>query len=182
MHQNQAIKVFGPACCFAFVHWSSLNWWTLVHRNYWRDLFILKHLFRDTLEDPNSPEESGGGNLKEESSSKGWSDQRETVDGELPLTFTDMVMVRNFSRKAKKIWKKLAMMIAAFYFSLHAFRCKCNWWLWKQFLLLSYHFILGQIISYFFTLQKVPKLMIVLCWDGKIHWNGYAIVNSWASP
>ena len=34
------------------------------------------------------------------------SDQRETVDGELPLTFSDTVMVRNFSRKAKKIWKK----------------------------------------------------------------------------
>jgi hypothetical protein len=36
----------------------------------------------------------------------GWSDQRETVDEELPLTFSDTVMVRNFSRKAKKIWKK----------------------------------------------------------------------------
>jgi hypothetical protein len=82
----------------------------LVHRNYWRDydtaLFILKHLFRDTPEDPNSPEESSGGNSKEESGSTGWSDQRETVDEELPLTFSDTVMVRNFSRKAKKIWKK----------------------------------------------------------------------------
>nr|XP_023882469.1 phospholipase SGR2 [Quercus suber]POF22783.1 phospholipase sgr2 [Quercus suber] len=80
------------------------------HTNYWRDhdtaLFILKHLYRDIPEDPNSPTESSGGNSKEESGSTGWSDQRETVDEELPLTFSDTVMVRNFSRKAKKIWKK----------------------------------------------------------------------------
>ncbi|KAL4594274.1 hypothetical protein ACB092_12G009000 [Castanea dentata] len=80
------------------------------HTNYWRDhdtaLFILKHLYRDIPEDPNSPAESSGGNSKEESSSTGWSDQRETVDEELPLTFSDTVMVRNFSRKAKKIWRK----------------------------------------------------------------------------
>ncbi|KAM4075704.1 hypothetical protein ACJW30_12G007500 [Castanea mollissima] len=80
------------------------------HTNYWRDhdtaLFILKHLYRDIPEDPNSPAESSGGNSKEESGSTGWSDQRETVDEELPLTFSDTVMVRNFSRKAKKIWRK----------------------------------------------------------------------------
>jgi hypothetical protein len=73
--------------------------------------FILKHLFRDTPKDPNSPEESTGGNSKEESGSTCWSvvwsNQRETVDEELPLTFSDTVMVRNFLRKAKKIWKKL---------------------------------------------------------------------------
>ncbi|KAL4594280.1 hypothetical protein ACB092_12G009400, partial [Castanea dentata] len=80
------------------------------HTNYWRDhdtaLFILKHLYRDIPEDPNSPAESSGGNSKEESGSTGWSDQRETVDEELPLKFSDTVMVRNFSRKAKKIWRK----------------------------------------------------------------------------
>ena len=73
--------------------------------------FILKHLFRDTPEDPNSPEESAGGNSKEESGSTCWSvvwsDQRETVDEELSLTFSDTAMVRKFSRKAKKIWKRL---------------------------------------------------------------------------
>ena len=82
----------------------------MVYRNYYRDhdtaLFILKHLYRDILEDPNSPTESSGGNSKEESGSTGWSDQRETVDEELPSTFSDMAMVRNFSRKAMKIWKK----------------------------------------------------------------------------
>ena len=74
--------------------------------------FILKHLFRDTPKDSNSPEKSAGGNSKEESGSIGWyvvvwSDQRETVDEELSLTFSDTAMVRKFSRKAKKIWKRL---------------------------------------------------------------------------
>ena len=62
---------------------------------------------RDIPKDPNSPTESScGGNSKEDGGSTGWSDQRETVDEELPLTFFDTVMVRNFSKKAKKIWKK----------------------------------------------------------------------------
>ncbi|XP_022718415.1 phospholipase SGR2 isoform X4 [Durio zibethinus] len=80
------------------------------HTNYWRDydtaLFILKHLYRDIPEDPNSPVESNRGSSKDESVSKGWSDQRETTDEELPLTFSDRIMVRNFSRKAKKFIKK----------------------------------------------------------------------------
>ena len=46
------------------------------------------------------------GNSKEESGSTGCFDQRETVDEELPLTFSYMVMVRIFSKKAKKICKK----------------------------------------------------------------------------
>ena len=65
-------------------------------------------MYRDTPEDPNLPEESGGGNSKEEIGSIGcWSDQGETVDEELPLAFSDMVVVRFFfSRKANKILKK----------------------------------------------------------------------------
>ncbi|GAY62516.1 hypothetical protein CUMW_218420, partial [Citrus unshiu] len=43
------------------------------HTNYWRDedtaLFILKHLYRDIPEDPNSAIESGGDNSKGESGS-----------------------------------------------------------------------------------------------------------------
>ncbi|XWS21970.1 hypothetical protein CRYUN_Cryun30bG0103700 [Craigia yunnanensis] len=74
------------------------------HTNYWRDydtaLFILKHLYRDI------PEEYNGGSSKHESVSTGWSDQRETKDEELPLTFSDRIMVRNFSRKAKKFINK----------------------------------------------------------------------------
>ncbi|KAH9781604.1 phospholipase SGR2 [Citrus sinensis] len=78
--------------------------------NYWRDedtaLFILKHLYRDIPEDPNSPMESGGDNSKGESGSTGWSDQREYAEEELPLTFSDRAVVRSFSRRAKKFIKK----------------------------------------------------------------------------
>lgn len=77
-----------------------------MYRNYWRDydtaLFILKHLYRDIPEDPNSSASSSEGNSKSESASISWSDQRETAEAELPLTFSDRMMVRNFSRKAKK--------------------------------------------------------------------------------
>ncbi|KAJ7950329.1 Phospholipase SGR2 [Quillaja saponaria] len=76
------------------------------HTNYWRDydtaLFILKHLYRDIPEDR---VDSIGRSSKGESNSAGWRDQRENVDEELPLTFSDKVTVRNFSRKAKKILK-----------------------------------------------------------------------------
>ncbi|KAA3484404.1 phospholipase SGR2-like isoform X4 [Gossypium australe] len=78
--------------------------------NYWRDydtaLFILKHLYRDIPEDPNFLGESIDGSLKDENASMGWSDERETIDEELPLTFSDRDMVKNFSRKAKKFIKK----------------------------------------------------------------------------
>lgn len=81
------------------------------HTNYWRDddtaLFILKHLYRDTPDEPNSsnaPKENSCS--KQETDLEGWSDQREVPDEELPLTFADKVFVRNFSRKANKIMKK----------------------------------------------------------------------------
>ncbi|XP_024026506.1 phospholipase SGR2 isoform X3 [Morus notabilis] len=83
------------------------------HTNYWRDcdtaLFILKHLYRDIPEDPedsNSHEECNGSNSKDKSGSTGWSDQREAIEEELPLTFADRSMTRNFSSKAKKFLKK----------------------------------------------------------------------------
>ena len=79
-------------------------------RNYWRDfdtaLFILKHLYRDIPEDPNSPEGSKVGNVKDNRGSTGWSDRRENVDEELPLTFADKRVSRNFSSKARKFLKK----------------------------------------------------------------------------
>lgn len=78
-------------------------------RNYWRDfdtaLFILKHLYKDIPEEANSLEGSGGDNAEDESSSTGWSDQREIKEEELPLTFSDRMVIRNFSRKAKKFLK-----------------------------------------------------------------------------
>ncbi|BFG18484.1 hypothetical protein CerSpe_047580 [Prunus speciosa] len=62
------------------------------HTNYWRDydtaLFILKHLYRGIHED-NLPEKSGMGNSKKESSYTRWSGHGQTVDEELPLTFSE---------------------------------------------------------------------------------------------
>ncbi|KAK9269952.1 hypothetical protein L1049_025525 [Liquidambar formosana] len=79
------------------------------HTNYWRDndtaLFILKHLYREIPEEPNSPGVCDEGISKNEAGSRGWCDQREAIEEELPLTFSDRVVVRNFSRKAKKIMK-----------------------------------------------------------------------------
>ncbi|CAK9326054.1 unnamed protein product [Citrullus colocynthis] len=74
------------------------------HTNYWRDhdtaLFILKHLYRDIPEDPNTPPE-----YAEPSSKDCWYNQKETIEEELSLTFSDEAVVRNFSRKAKKMMK-----------------------------------------------------------------------------
>ncbi|KAM7524488.1 hypothetical protein LguiA_014390 [Lonicera macranthoides] len=71
------------------------------HTNYWRDydtaLFILNHLYRDTPDEPSDASNEG--------SSEGWSDQREALDEELPLTFADKITISNFSRKANKFIK-----------------------------------------------------------------------------
>ncbi|XP_038713765.1 phospholipase SGR2-like isoform X2 [Tripterygium wilfordii] len=80
------------------------------HTNYWRDndtaLFILKHLYIDIPEDPNSPDESSGCNSKEEETgATAWTEQRDAADEELPLTFSDRQMVKNFSRRVKKFTK-----------------------------------------------------------------------------
>lgn len=80
-------------------------------RNYWRDydtaLFILKHLYRHIPEDLHSSVPSNGESLKhDESTSAGWYDQRDTVEEDVPLTFSDRVMVRNFSSRAKKFMQK----------------------------------------------------------------------------
>ncbi|XP_065870375.1 phospholipase SGR2-like isoform X2 [Euphorbia lathyris] len=76
------------------------------HTNYWRDcdtaLFILNHLYKDIPEEAKSPKGSSLGNTKEENISTGWFDQREVEEEDLPLTFSDRMMVRNFSSKAKK--------------------------------------------------------------------------------
>ncbi|WCJ19112.1 Phospholipase SGR2 [Euphorbia peplus] len=80
------------------------------HTNYWRDcdtaLFILNHLYKDIPEEAESPKGSSLGNSKEEKISTGWFDQREIEEEELPLTFSDRMMVRNFSSKAKKFMNK----------------------------------------------------------------------------
>ncbi|XP_052733810.1 phospholipase SGR2 isoform X4 [Vigna angularis] len=86
------------------------------HTNYWRDydtaLFILKHLYRDTpedqdiIEDPDLSIVSSMDKSKHESTSVGWYEPRDTIEEDLPLTFSDKVMVRSFSSKAKKVLQK----------------------------------------------------------------------------
>lgn len=80
------------------------------HTNYWRDedtaLFILKHLYRDIPEEPELLDGKKSGSKKNDNGSEGWSDQRETVEEELPLTFADKVLVRSFSSRAKKFMQK----------------------------------------------------------------------------
>ncbi|KAF8404347.1 hypothetical protein HHK36_009230 [Tetracentron sinense] len=79
------------------------------HTNYWRDndtaLFILKHLYRDIPEEPNSPEQPSGDSSKNQRGSTSWSSQSETIDEDLPLTFSDSVLVKDFSSKVKKVMK-----------------------------------------------------------------------------
>ncbi|XP_027910263.1 phospholipase SGR2 isoform X2 [Vigna unguiculata] len=86
------------------------------HTNYWRDydtaLFILKHLYRDTpedqdiIEDPDLSVVSSMDKSIHESTSVGWYEPRDTIEEDLPLTFSDKVMVRSFSSKAKKVLQK----------------------------------------------------------------------------
>uniref|UniRef100_A0A7N0UPA3 Uncharacterized protein n=1 Tax=Kalanchoe fedtschenkoi TaxID=63787 RepID=A0A7N0UPA3_KALFE len=66
---------------------------------------MLKHLYEDIPEDPNSPHESDQCAVKYNRRSTSWSDQREVANEELPLTFSEPLLVRNFSRKAKKFLK-----------------------------------------------------------------------------
>nr|XP_029118235.1 phospholipase SGR2 isoform X2 [Elaeis guineensis] len=78
------------------------------HTNYWRDydtaLFILKHLYRDIPEEPPTTEQSssGSGSRTQRRAIKLFYD-REAIDEDTPLTFSDDLRIREFSRKAKKI-------------------------------------------------------------------------------
>lgn len=79
------------------------------HTNYWRDhdtaLFILKHLYREIPEEPyfsRDPEVSGAKNGVGDAA---WREGRGAAEEELPLTFSDKILVRNFSKKAKKAVK-----------------------------------------------------------------------------
>lgn len=78
------------------------------HTNYWRDydtaLFILKHLYRDIPEEPPATEQSssGWGSRTQRRAIKLFYD-REAIDEDTPLTFSDNLLIREFSRKAKNI-------------------------------------------------------------------------------
>ncbi|KAK1262953.1 hypothetical protein QJS04_geneDACA018576 [Acorus gramineus] len=78
------------------------------HTNYWRDpdtaLFILKHLYRDIPEEPNPNEEPS---CSEDSSrnqrrTEDLFYRTEVMDEDIPLTFSDHSLVREFSRKVRK--------------------------------------------------------------------------------
>ncbi|XP_058090061.1 phospholipase SGR2 isoform X3 [Magnolia sinica] len=75
------------------------------HTNYWRDpdtaLFILKHLYRNIPEEPEQPNSPGSsGNHRRPA---GPIYQSDAIDEDLPLTFSDKALIREFSRKAKKV-------------------------------------------------------------------------------
>ncbi|XP_051143262.1 phospholipase SGR2 [Andrographis paniculata] len=73
------------------------------HTNYWRDpdtaLFILKHLYRDIPDYPESPKPEQEGSSED---ANRWSDPREAIEEEQPLTFSDKVSVRNLIYRGKK--------------------------------------------------------------------------------
>lgn len=82
-------------------------WLLCPNRNYWRDpdtaLFILKHLYRDVPEEPDSPGQSEAGcGSRKQNGPAGLYFDRDDADEDLPLTFSDHLMIREFSRKAKK--------------------------------------------------------------------------------
>lgn len=68
------------------------------HTNYWRDydtaLFILKHLYRDIPEEP--PESQSHGRPVS------LFYDMDSLDEDLPLTFSDSSLIREFTRKARK--------------------------------------------------------------------------------
>ncbi|KAG9458807.1 hypothetical protein H6P81_003315 [Aristolochia fimbriata] len=71
------------------------------HTNYWRDpdtaLFILKHLYRDIDEEPDTLDVAYGSSNVDKP--LGLVYERDAVDEELPLTFSDSTSRRSFSRK-----------------------------------------------------------------------------------
>ncbi|CAN0887995.1 Phospholipase SGR2 [Linum grandiflorum] len=72
------------------------------HTNYWSDcdtvLFVLKHLYRGISDETDDESVEGGGR----SPSTTWRERRETAEEEMPLTFSDQLTKKNFSRKAKR--------------------------------------------------------------------------------
>lgn len=75
------------------------------HTNYWRDpdtaLFMLKHLYRDIPEEPHEQASTGGGSQSQGGPISLFYD-KDYMDEDTPLTFSESSLVREFSRKAKK--------------------------------------------------------------------------------
>ncbi|XP_068647441.1 phospholipase SGR2 [Aristolochia californica] len=77
------------------------------HTNYWRDpdtaLFILKHLYGDIDEEPDTLDAFG---LNDADKPLGLVYERDAMDEELPLTFSDNTSRRSFSRKVRWFMKR----------------------------------------------------------------------------
>ncbi|XXG39461.1 hypothetical protein AAC387_Pa01g0415 [Persea americana] len=78
------------------------------HTSYWRDhdtaLFILKHLYRDIPEDPDEIRQpnSVGGSVNQREPAAVTYQTEPVMDEDLPLTFSDRTLIREFSRKVRK--------------------------------------------------------------------------------
>lgn len=95
---------------FAAVKILTCTWFSLHNacRSYWRDhdtaLFILKHLYRDIPEDPDEIRQpnSVGGSVNQREPAAVTYQTEPVMDEDLPLTFSDRTLIREFSRKVRK--------------------------------------------------------------------------------
>lgn len=101
-----------PACACSKIKRQTITCgWFFLHngcRSYWRDydtaLFILKHLYHDIPEDPDEIRQPNkAGSSENQRKPAGLICQTEAViDEDLPLTFSDRTLIREFSRKVRK--------------------------------------------------------------------------------
>nr|XP_043625139.1 phospholipase SGR2-like [Erigeron canadensis] len=76
------------------------------HTSYWKDLdtalFILKHLYRDIPDEPETPDKYMEDETNQETGDwKRWFNDEEAAEEELPLTFSNTKFVKKFTRRAK---------------------------------------------------------------------------------
>lgn len=150
------------------------NYCLLLYRNYWRDcdtaLFILKHLYKDVPEDPNLLEGSSRHNSKDESSSTGWIDRSEIKEEELPLTFSNRMMVKNFSRKAKKFMKMNWVLTRVLLVVISGFRCRSR----------SIHMLKdGQIVVLFEQSPNAVDVDMLWLETEELSERTYTLINTW---
>nr|GEW46364.1 phospholipase SGR2 [Tanacetum cinerariifolium] len=77
------------------------------HTNYWKDLdtalFILKHLYQDIPDEPDTPDDLMANEINQgtDDSNGRWYNTEEAAEEELPLTFSNTKIVKKFTRRAK---------------------------------------------------------------------------------
>ncbi|GKC84720.1 phospholipase SGR2-like protein, partial [Tanacetum coccineum] len=77
------------------------------HTNYWKDsdtaLFILKHLYRDIPDEPDTPDDFMANEINQgtDDSNGRWYNTEEAAEEALPLTFSNTKIVKKFTRRAK---------------------------------------------------------------------------------